>query len=190
MKNTKPDETFLLNMVKLVRDHPPANAAFMIHQIFDGIYNDTPKEVDCSEGCSWCCYSRVGVTELEMKAVESHIRHRFTHLQVQRVVKAAKALKKKYQKLTQEERVYSRDACPLLMDNRCSVYNSRPLMCRSALSMDAKACERAHTNVEAPVPMMIASKNFATEMIAAIQIGENKKEYELNIVDGILKHFK
>jgi len=186
----KPDETFLLNLVKLVRDHPPAKAALMVNMIFDGIYNDAPDMIDCSEGCAWCCYSRVEVTELEMKAVEAHIRHRFTKLQVDMVLKNARRIKKKYQKLTHEERIFSRDACPLLMDNRCSVYESRPLMCRSALSLDAKACERAHSNVNSPVPMMLASKNFATEMVAAIRIGENKKEYELNIVDGILKHFK
>ncbi len=177
-------------MVKLVRDHPPANAAFMINQIFDGIYNDPPDTIDCQEGCSWCCYSRVDLTELEMKAVEAHIRHKFTKLQVDRVIKAAKAIKKKYQKLTQEERIFSRDACPLLMEKKCSVYQSRPLMCRAALSLDAKACKRAHSNPDSPVPMMLASKNFATEMVAAIRIGEGKKEYELNLVDGILKHFK
>jgi uncharacterized protein len=33
--------------------------------------------------------------------------------------------------------------CPLLVDGRCSVYDDRPLMCRSVLSSNPPGCDRA-----------------------------------------------
>lgn len=184
------DESFLLNMIKIVREHPPAKAAVMIQQIFDGIYNDVPEKVECSKGCSHCCYSRVTLTELEMKALASHVRHRFSEAEVVLVMSAAKALKKKYQSMTKEERIMSRDPCPLLLEGQCSVYESRPLMCRSAYSTSAEACRIANEDPLFPVPILIGPKNYASEMIAAILIGEKKKEYELTILDGLLNTFK
>lgn len=185
-----PDETFLFNMIKIVREHPPAKAAFMIQAIFDGIYADIPEKVECSKGCSYCCYSRVTLTELELKALASHIRLKFSEAQLILVMDSAKALKKKYQSMTKEERIYSRDECPLLMEGKCSVYESRPLMCRSAFSSSSDACKIAHSDPSFPVPMMTGPKNYASEMVAGIVIGENKKEYEMTILDGLLKSFK
>lgn len=190
MTPSQPDETFILNMVKIVKDHPPAKAAYMIQSIFDGIYDDIPEKVECSKGCSYCCYSTVSVTALEMKAIESHIRHRFTEAEMILVVESAKALKKKYQSISKEDRIYSRDECPLLLEGKCSVYESRPLMCRSAYSTSSEACKIAHSDPEFPVPMLTSPKAFADDMVIAILIAEGKKEYELTIPEGILKAFK
>lgn len=184
------DESFILNLVKMVREHPPAKAAFMVQTIFDNVYDDIPEKVECYKGCSYCCYSTVSITELEMKAIEAHIRHKFSKEKLDLVIKSAKTLKKKYQSIKKEDRVYSRDACPLLIEGRCSVYESRPLMCRSAFSTSSEACKIAHSDPEFPVPMLTAPKAFADEMFIAILIAEGKKEYELTIPEGILKSFK
>jgi hypothetical protein len=35
-------------------------------------------------------------------------------------------------------------ACPLLVDDQCSAYASRPFVCRTAVSTDAEVCRRAY----------------------------------------------
>ncbi|HEU5483036.1 MAG TPA: hypothetical protein VFU80_08110, partial [Sphingomicrobium sp.] len=45
--------------------------------------------------------------------------------------------------------------CPLLQGNLCSVYESRPVVCRAAASADAEACRRAYLELgggNIPVP--------------------------------------
>ena len=44
--------------------------------------------------------------------------------------------------MSNPERVKARLPCPLLVDGACSVYQARPLICRSFNSFDANACAR------------------------------------------------
>jgi Fe-S-cluster containining protein len=184
------DHAFILNIIKIIRDREPAKAAMMIQQIFDGIYNEMP-DTDCANGCSWCCNSRVFITRLEAKAIEAHIRHRFKKDQVDTVVDRSKKIKKKFQKLTKDERLIAREPCPLLFDGRCSIYSSRPLSCRSTFSTSSKACEAGDQDPMTNIPIILGPKNMSAEMTAAILMAEGKQEeYELTIPEAILKKFK
>ena len=45
--------------------------------------------------------------------------------------------------------------CPLLEDNVCTAYGSRPIVCRAAVSADADACRRSYIDLSGenlPVP--------------------------------------
>ena len=49
--------------------------------------------------------------------------------------------------------------CPLLVDELCSVYEARPLVCRGYNSTDVEACRRAHANPGLLVPTFAPLKD-------------------------------
>jgi hypothetical protein len=48
---------------------------------------------------------------------------------------------------SESERRRSGTPCPMLIDNRCSAYDDRPLMCRGIMATDSDACRAAHQAV-------------------------------------------
>lgn len=190
MKGHELDNKFLLDCSRIVQLEKPEKASKLLHDVFDGLTADKPKTIECKQGCNWCCYSSVTITNTELSELASHIRKTYNKKQMNSLRSKLTATKKKYQSLTKEERINSRDLCPLNIDGSCSVYEARPLFCRSALSYSKKLCEVAHDAPSTTVPMPRMPKNFADEMTIAILLGEDRKEYEMFIADGLLKAFK
>lgn len=185
------DQKFILQIAKIVQKGNPTKSSAMIHQIFDGIFADPPERIECSDGCNYCCYSRVMVTETEMKEIAFYMRKTFNKSQMDAARDKARAIKKKHQKLTKVERIESRDLCPLNVAGSCSVYGARPTYCRAAMSFSKSACQVAHEeDTSIPVPMVKATKRKADDIYVGIVIGEGKKEYELTIAEGLLKEFR
>lgn len=79
----------------------------------------------CAKGCSHCCKIPLDVTQLEISVIEESI-----------------GLKADYPK--GNDRIDPNDPCPLLnSDGSCSVYEHRPLSCRTLATIDdPKFCER------------------------------------------------
>jgi Fe-S-cluster containining protein len=188
--NEQMDNKFLIDCARIVQKEKPQKASKLLHDVFDGLHDEIPETIECKQGCNWCCYSRVTITNTELQELTMYMRSNFSKAQMDEVKHKVKATKKKYQKINKEERIASRDLCPLNVSGNCTVYEARPLFCRSAMSYSAKACEKANNDPELPVPMPKAPKNFADEMTVAILLGEDRKEYEMFIVDGLLKAFK
>ncbi|WP_049722421.1 YkgJ family cysteine cluster protein [Gilvimarinus polysaccharolyticus] len=80
----------------------------------------------CKSGCSNCCYYPVTISDIEVKYIEKN-----EHLKRARVI--PKSSKDKYKGA----------ACTFLKDGKCSIYSSRPFVCRHMLSMakTSKVCE-------------------------------------------------
>lgn len=89
-----------------------------VDEHFANAVGRTPEAFACREGCSSCCV-RFGVLEVEAARV--------------RVVLAEMAVRDPA--LRERVRMQGRDAaakaCALLVDDRCSVYEERPIICRS-----------------------------------------------------------
>ena len=186
----KLDNKFLLDCSRIVQLEKPEKASKLLHQVFDGLTKDKPKTIECKLGCNFCCYSSVTITNTELSELALYIRQSYGKKEMKDLEVKLKATKKKYQELTKEERIMSRDLCPLNDKGSCSVYEARPLFCRSAMSYSKVVCEMAHKDPETPVPMPKMPKNMADEMTVAILLGEDRKEYEMFIADGLLKAFK
>jgi Fe-S-cluster containining protein len=184
------DNKFLLDCARIVQIEKPSKASNLLHKVFDGLHKDIPETIECAQGCNFCCYSSVTITNTELSELALHIRTNFSTKEMDVLKAKLIATKKKYQKLNKEERITSRDLCALNIDGSCSVYEARPLYCRSAMSYSKKMCGIAHEAPETPVPMPKAPKNMADEMTVAILLGEDRKEYEMFIADGLLKAFK
>lgn len=125
--NTSWDES-----VKIVEDiqklNRPSRRARKLHQVIDKIIEedklDLPKEVSCKKGCSICCHLNVVVTNDEADLLfEKYDKSQDEKLKRQ----AAVTDDLKYPSILG----YSDAACVFLKDNECSVYEDRPMACRS-----------------------------------------------------------
>ena len=101
-------------------------------------------KIECRDGCSYCCYQNVDVTIPEAILVALRLDKAEDPRRVA-VVTTADALAG----LDIEARIATGIPCPLLVDRRCSVYEDRPITCRSFTSPDAALCHQAMANLEA-----------------------------------------
>jgi Fe-S-cluster containining protein len=96
-----------------------------------------PIAVACARGCSHCCNGWVSVSAPEILFAAKRVRHKGDALAER--VHAAEAKIGSYAFL---ERPHHPNPCPMLEGDACGLYESRPLSCRMASSVNATACER------------------------------------------------
>jgi Fe-S-cluster containining protein len=141
----------------------------------DGVLSELDRvyrpPIACRERCSYCCQKPGVLTSIpEVARILDHVHSTFS-------TDAVSALSDRARRYTaqtagRDVRVPIGEAipCPLLVDERCSVYQVRPLTCRGFNSTSADACRDAHTNVDRLVPIFSPLKD-ATD---AITIGASR----------------
>lgn len=101
--------------------------------------------VACHAGCWFCCTTPVAVTVFEAAMVRSVV-VTLPEAEQQAIwerLQAHVAAQNEALAVAQGQRISLHRRCPLLDDKgRCSVYEGRPLACRSLLSLDADRCRR------------------------------------------------
>ena len=93
----------------------------------------------CGRGCAHCCHITVVTDVPTVLNLAEHIRAHFATDQREDL---RRRMAKRIVAMLNPERVKARLPCPLLVDGACSVYQARPLICRSFNSFDADACAR------------------------------------------------
>lgn len=83
---------------------------------FDALHGD---HLTCRKGCSGCCHQHLGVFAVEADALSAALRALPPELRAQQRAQAEAVLDGR------------REACPLLIDEACSVYEARPVICRT-----------------------------------------------------------
>jgi uncharacterized protein len=81
------------------------------------------KHLVCRAGCAECCHHHLSVFAVEAEEARAAIEALPVPIRARVEEQAREVIKLE----TQDEPV----ACPLLIDNRCSIYESRPLICRT-----------------------------------------------------------
>jgi len=154
------------------------------------------KSVRCTEGCSACCRHLIAVSPIEAVDIadhvgglsaerQRHIRERFT--ETHRKLEAAGMLRRNeprgqralvaarqdshWATVHELSRFYFEQQipCPFLEDNRCSVYEHRPMVCRehhvfSAPENCARLDGRGVDPVTPPIDMAPTLSRVATEL--------------------------
>jgi Fe-S-cluster containining protein len=77
----------------------------------------------CRAGCSGCCHHHLSVFPVEAASVQSAIASLTDEVQQRLHIQAKTVMEKE----TNGEMA----SCPLLLENCCSIYESRPLICRT-----------------------------------------------------------
>jgi Fe-S-cluster containining protein len=99
--------------------------------------NQTP--LGCREGCSACCHLFVSVPPGVTALIADHIRKTFSSADLTALQQRLQSAAQEIEQATTTSEVRAR--CPLLDANdKCSIYDIRPLSCRAFTSTDAGCC--------------------------------------------------
>lgn len=109
-------------------------ASTLLRQSFP---NPAPRA--CRDQCSACCHLFVSVPPGVTDLIAAHIHASFSQPQKQALLDRLKTAANEIEQFTKTSEVRAR--CPLLDENdRCSIYELRPLTCRAFTSADAGLC--------------------------------------------------
>jgi Fe-S-cluster containining protein len=173
-------------MVKHLRDadaaSPSARTIAHIGAVFDrSVPAPARNAVACRAGCAHCCRQRVAVTAAEAFALAHVVRTRAT------LAGAVTAADQRTRGLDGKQRLDAAIDCPLLAEQKCAVYPSRPLACRAAAAVDVSACIALFINrqddapMRAPLDYTTVSTKCKLALCAALTIvGRAYTYYELN----------
>jgi Fe-S-cluster containining protein len=124
------------------------------------IMDEYRPRLHCRAACSYCCCKpNVLVSVPELVRLLDHIERTFAADAVARVRDRARRYAVQMAGRSLDEPTNESVPCPLLVDDRCSVYQVRPLVCRGYNSTDVDACRRAHTDATALVPIFAMLKD-------------------------------
>jgi len=127
-------------------------AAEFAHRLCEASLKTYPARLSiaCGAGCAYCCYQYAAATAPEIFLLAHLVRTgRIAGRSTADILAQAAPLIG----LAPADRIGRRLPCPLLVDERCSAYGQRPLVCRQATSLDVGSCreEFEGQNLEARV---------------------------------------
>jgi len=131
--------------------------------------------VACAVGCSHCCNGWVSATAPEILYVARGLRAKGA-ASAERVRIAHEATRA----FSKEERPDHPHPCPILQDDACSLYETRPFACRLAASLNAIACMRLFRLREEgtiPTPMRNLKARELYELAIAAALQRAKLSY-------------
>ena len=126
-------------------------ATFRAHERLDSLeqqlFEGLEVKVDCKAGCSACCHlAKIDARAHEIFALAAWIKENFPEPELAALVARTKAHAEAVSGLSLAEHLRTVRACPMLLDNRCSVHPARPGVCRIGHSTDVSICQRAFEN--------------------------------------------
>jgi Fe-S-cluster containining protein len=136
--------------------------------------------IACAQGCSHCCRTYVSATVPEILRLAGRVRSE--KVKMEKIVAAGAHSAA----VPQDERWRDKVWCPNLENSMCSVYEHRPLACRTMLSKSLPACVSYFVddvNAEIPSPRGAAEARGRVELVlcaALILAGLPARHYELN----------
>tara|TARA_B100000029_G_scaffold515678_1_gene623932 strand:- start:5130 stop:5903 length:774 start_codon:yes stop_codon:yes gene_type:complete len=154
---------------------------FLQSQINLSLDSSGTTQLACKKGCSHCCYIWVSATAPEVLYVSKLVKK-----MGEKVIKKIRQANDFTKDFDFETRHEHPNPCPLLNDNVCSIYNSRPSACRYAASGNADICSRAYhglSNESIPIPTTHIRGSQAYSLAFAIALkksGFSYHAYEFN----------
>jgi len=136
-----------------------------IYRIADEMLQHAASHVACHDGCASCCKMNVQITGEEAAAIE------------RATGRLARTIASSMPHASGE---YNGIPCPFLVDERCSIYEHRPLACRMHVSFYSNAywCH-PERNLSHPAPMV----KFEGLTEALSKIGARQKFFFADIRD-------
>jgi Fe-S-cluster containining protein len=96
--------------------------------------------VACRSGCDFCCRVPVDVQAHEVFYAAEHIQLHFSEDALTALIAKLAEHRTRIAAYAGSQRDHSRQACALLVDGACSIYDGRPQPCRAHHASDAARC--------------------------------------------------
>ena len=140
-------EAHIRHVARLLGDHQSKSGCsdavgYVAAQFETTVVTATQGGLACRRGCAHCCHLGVTVTAPEAFHIAGILRR--TPKRAAAFLEAELATRG----LSQGERLRARIPCPLLDNSECTIYASRPLSCRGAVSLDVDACVAAYVDLK------------------------------------------
>jgi Fe-S-cluster containining protein len=141
-----------------------------LHSKVDATLSDLNNiPVSCQKGCSHCCNIWVSASAPEVLFV-AKIVSAMGQNSIDKVL-AANNYTKNY---NFDSRYQHPHPCPLLDNDVCSIYNSRPNACRLAASVDSEKCKRSYLNgteedIPSPITYLKARNVYAIALALSLK---------------------
>ncbi|MBI3542477.1 MAG: YkgJ family cysteine cluster protein [Deltaproteobacteria bacterium] len=111
----------------------------------------------CEEGCSYCCHQPATVFPFEAIRIARVLKESLSNERLEALEEKMKSRVKGLKGASVRKNINDKTACPLLVDDCCSIYANRPLTCRLAHSFSVKRCrvsfQKDRTKVEIPISL-------------------------------------
>ena len=122
-----------------------------IDKLIDSV-NELAKQqhhpIECKKGCNYCCHQPVFALDYEMQYLNSFIKKNFTKQKQAEFKTKAHNNRQKLSGISELEILNSKQPCPLLENESCSIYEARPMACRIYLSTNVNTCLKFFTAPE------------------------------------------
>jgi Fe-S-cluster containining protein len=164
-----------------------ANSQNRLSQL-SGLIASTSSTLACKSGCWYCCHFLVEARAEEVLQIADYVNSRFTKEQVQQLRERLANNAAILRQMSREQQLSANLACAFLQDGKCSVYNLRPMRCRSFHATDVTGCKQAYEqpgNLDIkssllPQLLYTAEAHIKGSRQAFEQAGYDNTTYELN----------
>ena len=148
------------------------------------ISDPPPAAIMCRAGCSHCCHIRVVVTPFEVISLSQFIRDTFSEDEIHKLVERLTAADSITHGMSDDEHGSAHVRCPLLVNDRCSVYAVRPLECRGYVSMDVESCRKTFDNyVDWDVPVYLPQYSIYKHVQAGLVFAWQAVDIRLDLLE-------
>jgi Fe-S-cluster containining protein len=139
--------------------------------------------LDCKAGCSYCCRKpNVLASVPEIANIVGFVKENFSTGGRRDLKERARRYRKQMEGRRVEDPTNESVPCPLLIDDRCSVYEVRPLICRGYNSTNVDACRRAHCDATVLVPTFALLK----DVTSGATVGATQQLHAAGINDAMV----
>lgn len=97
----------------------------------------------CSAGCWYCCHLKVDARAEEVFQIAEHVQTRFSAQRQQQVRDKVTENARQLSAMTREQQFSANLPCAFLQDGQCSIYEVRPIRCRTFHATDVASCKQA-----------------------------------------------
>lgn len=131
------------------------------------------RDIPCRLGCNYCCKDeRIVLTEKEAVLAVQHVEETLGVEQKNQVIASIQAAAP-----TSDQ---ASVPCAFLIDERCSIYQSRPLACRSYFSHSVSSCQDFFTDKSKTPQRFAAPKMVELAVREVTRAAKHSKLYEIN----------
>lgn len=87
-----------------------------LYQFMDEVYQEVSRFTPCRKGCASCCHYSVSISLVEIEHIEGSTKH-------------------KRESTFRPNQNFHGEACPFLIEGKCSIYANRPFACRQHVTL-------------------------------------------------------
>lgn len=155
------------------------------------------EQIDCKKGCGDCCILNIPVLAPEVFNIKNFIEKNLSSRKRKTVFRKVKELSFPLKNIDDEERIACRKECVLLNDDKsCSVYEVRPILCRSVTSTSREKCKESLDSVitggENKILMNTFIKNLYDDLFKALSsflLKHNLDNRSCEIIQSLKKEY-